>query len=563
MSRFMCGYAAIMSLAGLLIMAGCGAGQDASVGQRASGVVGPAGGTVALAGGEVSLKIPLGALSKETLITLEVAEGAALPGGAAAATVIKVLPASLTANKPLLLQVKVAGDQVPAGDPAWLRLVRLGEGGKLQATAPVGHLSSASQVGGLIPGGGSYQLANLKTSGALVQTTKAPITDVDFLFVVDNSGSMEQEQKNLATNFPRLISKLGKAMNSYRVGVISSDMGAGKLYVDNACITGGDGGKLQTKARVSGCTPPKDPWISVTPTGSNVPGGDISGAFSCIARLGTGGCGFEQTLESAYMALSPGINPGFLRKDAALALVIISDEDDCSASSDTLFDPSQQGLNDPLGPVTSFRCFEFGVTCDINDRFKKGVRKGCLPKASGYLHPVDRYLKQLKQLKPAGQVVVSAIVGPASPVEVTAQGNYPTLKPSSSSSAGFAVPSVRLSHLVKAFGKRGSLNSICDSDFSPALDALGDLVTTQTQLSWCLPYDPTDTDPLTPSSIEGDCLVVGSKAGKISACAQGATGPCYRLVKSTACAASSTVMELENITPQALGPKVQATCLAL
>ena len=565
MSRFTIGRClAAISLAGLLIAQGCGTRQDTSVRELVSGVVGPAGGTVALVSGDVTLQVPLGALSQETLITLEVAEGVALSGSAATATVVKVSPPSLRANKPLLLKVKYTWDEVPAGDQTWLRLVRVGDKGTLFATVPAGHQAALSTIGGMIPGGGTYQLANLKTSGALVQTTKTQITDVDFLFVVDNSGSMEQEQKNLAANFPRLIKKLGKTMKSYRVGVISSDLGAGKLYVDNACVTGGDGGKLQSRAMVAGCTGPKDPWISVTPTGSNVPGGDVPGAFSCIANLGTDGCGFEQTLESAYTALLPGTNPGFLRKDAALAVVFISDEDDCSASSDTLYNPSQQGLNDPLGPLTSFRCFEFGVTCDINDRTKTGKRKGCVPaKAGGYLHPVDRYLKQLNQLKPAGQVVVSAIVGPSTPVEVGVQGSYPTLKPSCSSSAGFAAPSVRLSHLVKAFGKRGSLNSICDSDFSPALDALGDLVTTQTQLSWCLPYDPTDTDPLTPETIEGDCLVVGSKAGKIPACAEGVTGPCHRLVKSKACATSSTVIELENITPADLGPKVQATCLSL
>ena len=563
MRRFMGRVVAAISMVGMVTASGCGTRQELPTGDQATGIIGPAGGSLELEGGAVSLQVPAGALTADTHISLTLTEEGAPTG--ATAMVIEVAPASLKALKPLLLKVKHVPGEVPAGDPAWLRLVRVDAKGAMQATGPALG-GQAAFIGGMIPGGGKYKLANLKTAGALKTTTKARITDVDLLFVVDNSGSMAHEQKNLSKNFPVLMKKLAAEMKSYRVGVVSTDMGAGTRYTDQSCVQGGDGGKLQNKPRSAGCVGPKDAWIEATPTGSNVPGGDVSAAFSCIAQLGTDGCGFEQPLESAYKALDPqlNINPGFLRKDAALALVYLSDEDDCSASSDLLFDTSRVGLNDPLGPLTSFRCFEFGVTCDINDRFKKGLRKGCVPaKKSAYMHPVERYLKQLKQLKPAGQVVVSAIAGPDSPVEVTAQGTYPALASSCKSTDGQAFPAVRLSHLVKAFGKRGAVRSICDSDFSPALDVVANLVTTQTQLSWCLPYDPTDTDPSTTEVVEGDCLVVGSKAGKIPVCSQTNSGPCHRLVKSQTCGSSTTVMELENITPAALGASVHANCLVL
>jgi len=550
----------VLSVVGLSLATGCGVRQELVAGEQGSGLIGPSGGKLTLSGGNVSLLIPAGALTRETNISLTLVE----EKGVAAPPAILVSPTVLKTLRPMQLVVRPAGGEVPAGDPAWLRLVRVDDKGTIQATRPVGDGQAASFISGLIPGGGKYLLANLKTAGALKTTTKKRITDVDLLFVVDNSGSMAQEQKNLSKNFPRLMKRLDKEMTSYRVGVVSTDLGAGALYRDSSCVPGGDGGKLQSKLMTTGCVGPSNPWIESTPTGTNVPGDDVAGAFSCIAGLGINGCGFEQPLESAFRALTPHINPGFLRKDAALALVYLSDEDDCSASSPSLFDPSQQSLGDPLGPLTSFRCFEFGVTCDVNGRAKTGPRKGCVPaKKSKYLHPVDRYLTQLKQLKPAGQVVVSAIVGPASPVSVTHSGSYPSLAPSCKSAAGQAYPAVRMSHLVKAFGKRGAVSSICDSDFSPAMDVLANLVTTQTQLSWCLPYDPTDTDPSTKQVIEGDCMVVGSKAGKIPACSQTSTGPCHRLVRSKTCAASSTVMELENIKPAALGASVHADCLVL
>jgi len=367
---------------------------------------------------------------------------------------------------------------------------------------------------------------------------------VDILFVVDNSNSMEHEQKTLAANFPKLIDALNlSALKSkspdLHIGVISSDLGAGTLYVTNACITDGDQGKLHSKAQLAGCNPPSNPWIDYYWTGgvdgTNVPGSGepierIKKAFSCIATLGTDGCGFEQTIQSAVRALHPGknVNPGFIRSDkpcaptgqnALLVVVFITDEDDCSTGqNDKLFDPSQQGLNDPMGPLTSYRCFEFGVKCQCADksttcdRFWKGARKNCVP-GGDYMYPVSdaisffRGIKQVADIdKNTGtcvgksdpqQVIMAAIAGPTDKVEVDQLGSYPTLKPSCSSSAGFAVPAIRMEALVHAFARKLSGNeiaaikantksipyfidksgtwreenfsSICSSDYSPAL----------------------------------------------------------------------------------------------
>lgn len=64
--------------------------------------------------------------------------------------------------------------------------------------------------------------------------------------------------------------------------------------------------------------------------------------FKCIATVQpkqTGTSGFEQGMRSAWMALDPdGLNAdqakGFLREDAYLVLVFISDEDDCSVAEE-------------------------------------------------------------------------------------------------------------------------------------------------------------------------------------------------------------------------------------
>jgi hypothetical protein len=158
------------------------------------------------------------------------------------------------------------------------------------------------------------------------------------------------------------------------------------------------------------------------------------------------------------------------------------------------FDPSQQGLNDLLGPLQSFRCSEFGLSCDETGR-QPGERHNCKPSKGPYLQPIDRYIAQLNQLKPNGAIIVSAITGPVGPVVVGMGAGGPMMMPTCKSSAGTGYPSIRLSSFVSAFGNRGTMTSICDGDFGPALDNLGNLVVEQVQLTWCLPYDPADTDP--------------------------------------------------------------------
>ena len=358
--------------------------------------------------------------------------------------------------------------------------------------------------------------------------------DVDILFVIDNSNSMEHEQKNLNKNFPKLIdalrsSKLGGKIPNVHIGVVSTDLGAGNYNLPSCETTGGDQGKLQNKPQIAGCVAPSNAWISYNEGKINIPGakGDpvnsVKSAFQCIAAIGLQGCGFEQTLQSARRALDPtlNVNPGFLRndpknnKDALLAVIFITDEDDCSASNQQLFDPSQQGLTDPLGPLTSFRCFEFGVQCQCSgggkcDRTTQGPRKNCVP-GGKYLHKVENFITFFKNLKktPDGKpnpkrVIMAAIAGPTDRVEVGLDGSNPTLKPSCQTAQGFAVPGIRIKMLVHEFAKEltpkekadiqskasnqpywvdkngtwreENYSTICSADFSPALKRIGDRI---------------------------------------------------------------------------------------
>ena len=329
--------------------------------------------------------------------------------------------------------------------------------------------------------------------------------DVDLLFVIDNSESMKQEQVNLTTNFPRLIEALrsqsldsdgtgapcnestkeGCNIPNVHIGVISTDLGSGPF--DEQCEpVGGDQGRLQSRARVDGCTPPSAEFITYIDGATNIPGGganpiqDVKDAFACIAELGILGCGFEHQLEAARRALDParGINAGFLRDEALLAVVFITDEDDCSAQDANLFDPRIFEPDSSLGPPKSFRCFEFGIQCNSGGR-ATGTRENCVP-AGNALYPIQDYLRFFQGLKPPGRVVLASIAGTirqagsVNQVEVGLdRDGHPTLQPSCQSPNGFADPAIRIKALMDAFAPDSQFSSICDGDFGPALERLG------------------------------------------------------------------------------------------
>jgi hypothetical protein len=316
-----------------------------------------------------------------------------------------------------------------------------------------------------------------------VRDALPPVAKLDLLFVVDNSSSMGEEQAALSAAFESFVlalrgslrgsnPDLGRVDLDLRVGVVSTDLGAGHRIDVPSCLTPlGDRAELQTVARVPGCPRPLDPWIALRADGTtNVPGGSADSlpraaeSFACIAQLGTFGCGFEQPLEAARRALDPaGPNRGFLRDDASLAVIVLSDEDDCSAvSPDALFDP------DPklLGPLGSFRCSEFGLSC-INDR-QSGLRTGCEP-AKDWLVKVDEVAATFKALRP-GRFFFAALAGATSPVVVGAEKGAPVLEPSCYSALGSAVPAIRL----KAVADRlpaSFFASVCDN-FVPSFQAI-------------------------------------------------------------------------------------------
>ena len=268
---------------------------------------------------------------------------------------------------------------------------------------------------------------------------------VDILFVIDNSNSMAEEQQNLITNFPQFIQAIEAIepkIKSYHVGVISTDLGAGPYSgpLMGPCVPDGDAAKLQHDPSGSGCA-------ASYPTYLEGPAPSLAQDFGCIAQLGVGGCGYEQQMEAALKALTDQpSNSGFMRVNAPLAIIFVTDEDDCSAKDTTLFDPDDQSL----GPYPS----------------------RCVLQLSK-LQPVTRYIQGFKALKTKPErVVVAAITGPAGNVETDPTTGKVT-PVCSSPEFGASLPGNRFQDLVNGFGTRGVMESLCQGDLAQPLDVIG------------------------------------------------------------------------------------------
>ncbi|MCX5747347.1 MAG: hypothetical protein NT062_33190 [Proteobacteria bacterium] len=240
-----------------------------------------------------------------------------------------------------------------------------------------------------------------------------PNRALDILFVVDDSPSMQDEQASLATNFPHMMDVLGEldgGLPDVHIGVITSDLGtSGGPAIGSgpgSCAGFGDAGALQGG------------FLSdVVVDGVRVRSysGELRDAFTQLALVGETGCGFEQHLGALRAALTNPANAGFLRPEANLAVVILADEDDCTANAD-LFAPA----GPELGPIDSFRCFARGVVCDGDDPTTPGAKTGCVPRSSRYMDDVQPFVTALLATKAdARMIMTAAIVGPPTPVEVT------------------------------------------------------------------------------------------------------------------------------------------------
>lgn len=301
--------------------------------------------------------------------------------------------------------------------------------------------------------------------------TTGPKGKSDILFVVDNTAGMGGLQLALQAAIPTLEATLTGSTNpvDFRIGVVTCDVGVSPVSA-TGCDACGQDGQLQSQPFLSSCQAPASKYLSYN-NGTKNYTGTLANAFKCLSSVGELGCGFEQPLQAAAVQLTT--NTTFLRPDASLVLVVFANEDDCSAKDKTLFDPNATSL----GPLSSFRCFQHGITCDINNPLQPGPRNNCKPIVGGMLQDVSWYANLLQSLKPAGRAAVVVIAGNETPVSVSVSGTSSSLQESCMTPQGSAYPGIRLKALADALGAYGKFHSIC-GPLDPAMQDVATLALT-------------------------------------------------------------------------------------
>lgn len=432
----------------------------------------------------------------------------------------------------------------------------------------------------------------------IVDPPRDPRRKVDVLFVIDDSGSMGEEQAALAANFSAFVAMLeaDEVDADYRIGITTTDNGhpwcsgsspeAGALqlrscraHLDDFVFSPGTAqeldrrasaceevcpaelaelGTLPTTTTLDGEARPR-PWLQR----DNVPEGvSTAQALACWGPQGIDGCGYESPLESMRKALvrsgTDGEDgQGFLRDDALLQVVFITDEADCSLGPEgaAAFDPDGEralwpDLEAPLPP--SAVCWNAGVECEVGQDGRTHCEPADLspsgePAAEGeeVLQPLSRYIEVLDRIDEAkraltgdarSQVLVSVIGGVPSPTDGSDLDYGPGDDPAffedfgvgagCRSGNGEAVPPVRLRAVAEAFSDgQPNLFSICDDDYRPALEAIAARLIPYLR-PHCLDACVEGADEI----VEGDlptCTItreVDGRSGRVATCALGPGG---------------------------------------
>jgi hypothetical protein len=295
-------------------------------------------------------------------------------------------------------------------------------------------------------------------------------TGVDVLIVVDNSGGMDYAQQWLAVDIDTLITGLESMPGgtNYRIGVTTTDMGTGP-YSNSGCTAKGDNGKLVIP---SSCTSHgfSASYVEKVKGKKNVVSG-VDPAVSCLIKsVGTSGCGFEQPLKAMRAAIGSS-NPGFIRHGAALSVIILTNEDDCSTTTNSLFNSADTSL----GAYKSYRCFQQGMLCNgQKPPCATTVLGNCKPGQKWLYEVKSRYADYVKGLKPNGWVSVLVLAGPIpSAVQVVKESVGCTLGPScTAGSYQKGDPALRLEEFTTHFNTYGGFTSICATSYRPSLTSL-------------------------------------------------------------------------------------------
>jgi hypothetical protein len=389
------------------------------------------------------------------------------------------------------------------------------------------------------------------------QVALVPVTvtsDLDLLFVMDDSPGALNLQQSLQAALPAFVQALepvSDGLPNLHIGVISTDLGtsaSGDALVGPAigsgpgsCSGHGKDGALQATSAITGT------FISDVDVGGGMREKNytatLADTLGSLTALGANGCGFEQPLRAAQRAFDNNpANTGFLRQYAPLAIVVITNEDDCSISHSTLMGTDTQ----TLGPLQSFRCTRFGVTCD--DHGASPTEMNAIgPKSRCHANPATDYLTSVSDIAAfvkslehdSRNILFGAIAGFASSIDVELR--VPPGGGTAIPALGHACmwdtptdvyaadPAVRIADLASQFA-RNRTYSVCGGDMHTPVTELAREMRSMMGRDACLTRD---------IKLPADCIAIETHGGGIElalpACNGTPVHDCWRLVDDPAC----------------------------
>lgn len=223
--------------------------------------------------------------------------------------------------------------------------------------------------------------ANERIEAQRVNQLVATLTPVDILFVIDNSGTMGEETAELKNNVEAFVTKLAAEGVNFNLGIVTPDVECN--VPDRKCD--GTAGSASTsccalKSGIPVCEDKDNNGDGVVET-SDCEAGRLQGSAANGRRVftppaaadraqwvtefvqaidfalhGLKGSSFESGLQAAGLAVACAtgsadctdeatgnakaareLNAGFIRPEADLVLIFLTDEDDCSATSRSVY----------------------------------------------------------------------------------------------------------------------------------------------------------------------------------------------------------------------------------
>lgn len=165
---------------------------------------------------------------------------------------------------------------------------------------------------------------------------------VDIVFMVDNSGSMSFEHTKMADRFSTFIQTLDNQAIDYRIGIITSDVSggtSGAFPKNGDLLTFGNGAKFitqndsnRTQLFIQGVqrqeTVQCENWLRANPT-NNTSSSTYQSGYATNCPMS----GDERGIYALNMFLDK--SSAIVRSNAALAVVVLADEDERSSAYNT------------------------------------------------------------------------------------------------------------------------------------------------------------------------------------------------------------------------------------